>query len=56
MTGALHSITWDMRTDVAPVLLLGVLGLGKKETIRLTPNQQSYTELDGSNRLYRKVE
>jgi len=25
LTGALHTVTWGMRTDVAPVLLLAVL-------------------------------
>jgi chemotaxis protein methyltransferase CheR len=34
----------------------GILGLGKKETTRLTPYQKSYAELDSPNRLYRKIE
>lgn len=35
--------------------ILGVLGLGKKETIRFTSHQGCYKELDGPTRLYRKV-
>jgi chemotaxis protein methyltransferase CheR len=34
---------------------LGVLGLGRKESLRFTPHEQQYQELDGVERLYRKV-
>ncbi len=35
--------------------MFGILGLGKKETIRFTSHQGCYEELDGNARLYRKV-
>lgn len=35
--------------------IFGVLGLGKRETIRFTSHQDCYKELDGPARLYRKV-
>jgi chemotaxis protein methyltransferase CheR len=34
---------------------LGVLALGQKETIRFSPHESSYEELDAQERLYRKV-
>jgi chemotaxis protein methyltransferase CheR len=34
---------------------LGVLGLGQKETIRFTPFEDRYEELDPNEKLYRKV-
>lgn len=34
---------------------LGVLGLGRKESIRFTPHEARYEEIDGPERLYRKV-
>jgi chemotaxis protein methyltransferase CheR len=34
---------------------LGVLGLGKKESLRFTPYEDCYQELDGQERLYRKL-
>jgi chemotaxis protein methyltransferase CheR len=34
---------------------LGVLGLGRKESLRFTPHERAYQELDGPERLYRKV-
>lgn len=34
---------------------LGVLGLGKKESMRFTPHEGAYEELDAGERLYRKV-
>jgi chemotaxis protein methyltransferase CheR len=34
---------------------LGVLALGHKESLRFTPREMSYEELDGPERLYRKV-
>jgi chemotaxis protein methyltransferase CheR len=33
----------------------GVLALGKKETLRFTPHESDYREIDSSERLYRKV-
>jgi chemotaxis protein methyltransferase CheR len=33
----------------------GVLGLGRKESPLFTPHESSYQELDGTERLYRKV-
>jgi chemotaxis protein methyltransferase CheR len=35
---------------------LGVLGLGKKESMRFTPYEDRYQELDAAERLYRKVQ
>ena len=32
----------------------GVLGLGRKESIRFTPHEACYEELDGAEKLYRK--
>jgi chemotaxis protein methyltransferase CheR len=34
---------------------LGVLGLGRKESVRFTPHEASYVALDERERLYRKV-
>jgi chemotaxis protein methyltransferase CheR len=34
---------------------LGVLGLGSKETIRFSPFEDRYDEIDNTERLYRKV-
>jgi chemotaxis protein methyltransferase CheR len=34
---------------------LGVLGLGKKESMRFTPHESDYEMLDEGERLYRKV-
>jgi chemotaxis protein methyltransferase CheR len=33
----------------------GYLGLGSKESLRITPFEARYEELDGRNKLYRKV-
>jgi chemotaxis protein methyltransferase CheR len=35
--------------------MFGVLGLGKRETIKFTSHERCYRELDGATRLYRKV-
>jgi chemotaxis protein methyltransferase CheR len=35
---------------------LGVLGLGRKESLRFTPHEGCYDEVDASERLYRKVQ
>lgn len=35
---------------------LGILGLGLKESLRFSPHEESYSELDGQNKLYRKVQ
>jgi chemotaxis protein methyltransferase CheR len=34
---------------------LGVLGLGRKESMRFTPHEVSFEELDGPEKIYRKV-
>ena len=34
---------------------LGILGLGLKESLRFTPHETSYAEVDGQNKLYRKL-
>ena len=44
-----HKLLYDS------LAMFGVLGLGKKETIRFTSHQGCYEELEGSVRLYRKV-
>jgi chemotaxis protein methyltransferase CheR len=33
----------------------GVLALGQKETIRFSPREDSYEDLDAEERLYKKV-
>jgi hypothetical protein len=33
-----------------------VLGLGRKESLRFTPHEGCYDEVDASERLYRKVQ
>jgi chemotaxis protein methyltransferase CheR len=35
--------------------MFGVLGLGAKETIRFSPHEQSYEEIDSTAKLYRRV-
>jgi len=35
--------------------MFGVLGLGRKEFLRLSPREESYETLDADNKLYRKV-
>jgi chemotaxis protein methyltransferase CheR len=35
--------------------MFGVLGLGQKETIRFSPHEDAYEELDAAEKLYRKV-
>jgi chemotaxis protein methyltransferase CheR len=35
--------------------MFGVLGLGHKESLRFTPREACFDELDGQERLYRKV-
>jgi chemotaxis protein methyltransferase CheR len=37
------------------LVMFGVLGLGAKETLRLTPHEQSYEEIDHASRLYRRI-
>jgi len=34
----------------------GILGLGSKESIRYTPHMESYVEVDGKNRIYKKLD
>jgi chemotaxis protein methyltransferase CheR len=38
------------------LMTFGVLGLGRKETIKFSPHESAYEELDGNEKLYRKVE
>jgi chemotaxis protein methyltransferase CheR len=38
------------------LMTFGVLGLGHKESIRFSPHEESFEELDRSEKLYRKVE
>jgi chemotaxis protein methyltransferase CheR len=38
------------------LMTFGVLGLGHKESIRFSPHEESFEELDPSEKLYRKVE
>src|SRR5204862_7985700 len=45
-----HNLLYDS------LATFGILGLGKRETIKLTSHQRSYRELDAANRLYRKIE
>ena len=35
--------------------MFGVLALGQKETIRFSPYESSFEELDAEERLYKKV-
>ena len=34
----------------------GVLGLGHKESIRFSPHEKGYEELDAREKLYRKID
>jgi chemotaxis protein methyltransferase CheR len=38
------------------LIRLGVLGLGLKETLRFTPHEAAYSELDRQQRLYRRMQ
>ena len=38
-----------------PRVTFGVLGLGHKESIRFSPHEESYEELDAREKLYRKI-
>jgi chemotaxis protein methyltransferase CheR len=49
LQGRVHRLLYES------LATFGILGLGKKETIKLTPYQNRYTELDSPNRLYRKI-
>lgn len=44
-----HRLVWDS------LALSGVLALGLRETIRLSPHEHGYRELDGTARLYQKT-
>jgi hypothetical protein len=35
--------------------MFGIFGLGNKETLRFTPREAFYEELDNRDKLYRKV-
>ena len=37
------------------LVMFGVFGVGNKESLRFTPREAEYDELDADNRLYRKV-
>ena len=37
------------------LVTFGVLGLGHKESIRFSPHEESFEELDSNEKLYRKV-
>jgi chemotaxis protein methyltransferase CheR len=37
------------------LITFGILGLGTKESIRFSPHEDSYEELDPNERLYRKI-
>ena len=37
------------------LMTFGVLGLGHKESIRFSPHEAGYEELDPSEKLYRKI-
>jgi chemotaxis protein methyltransferase CheR len=36
--------------------MFGVLGLGHKESIRFSPHEKGYEELDQNEKLYRKID
>jgi chemotaxis protein methyltransferase CheR len=37
------------------LVMFGVLGLGAKETLKFSPHEHSYEEIEGASRLYRRV-
>jgi chemotaxis protein methyltransferase CheR len=37
------------------LVTFGVLGLGHKESIRFSPHESAYEELDPNEKLYRKI-
>jgi len=37
------------------LVMFGVLGLGAKETLKFSPHEQSYEEIDHASRLYRRI-
>jgi chemotaxis protein methyltransferase CheR len=37
------------------LVMFGVLGLGAKETLKFSPHEHSYEEVDHESRLYRRV-
>ncbi len=44
-----HNLIYDS------LVMFGVFGVGNKESLRFTPREADYDELDAENRLYRKV-
>lgn len=44
-----HNLIYDS------LVMFGVFGVGNKESLRFTPRESDYDELDAENRLYRKV-
>lgn len=49
LQGRVHDLLYES------LIMFGVLGLGSKESIHLTPHEAQYEELDGRARLYRKI-
>ena len=45
----MHDLIYESLT------MFGVLGVGNKESLKFTPREESYDELDARDRLYRKV-
>lgn len=37
------------------LVMFGILGLGARETIRLSPHEHDYEEVDGASKLYRRI-
>jgi chemotaxis protein methyltransferase CheR len=37
------------------LVMFGILGLGTRETIRFSPHEHDYEEMDGSSKLYRRI-
>jgi chemotaxis protein methyltransferase CheR len=37
------------------LVMFGVLGLGAKETLKFSPHEHAYEEIDNASKLYRRV-
>ena len=37
------------------LVMFGILGLGARETIRFSPHEHDYEEVDGASKLYRRI-
>ena len=46
---------WCFTALFAVWLMFGILGLGKKETVRYTSAADRYEEIDAEERLYRRI-